>query len=320
MIRSNFSSAQTKIKKLVKRVALSAISIFAVVVMPLSTQAASTVVYDATPNPVPPNMASLGFQATQTSEFGDYVHLAGTNRKLDSVTVTMSNWALQATPANVTFCLANPLSCSADGFKHPITLNIYNVVPGSPLNTKGSLVATVTKVVDIPWRPVADPSCGTAWKASDNNCYNGFAFNATFDMSSLNTTLPNDVIVGVAYNTQSYGTAPIGVDGPYNSLNVGVVGTPVVGSDGDSDRVFWNTITAGWYTDGGVGGVGIFREDNNWTPYGTTPIKITASSVMPASKDECKKDGWKSFGTTFKNQGDCVSFVATQGRNQPSGN
>ncbi len=40
---------------------------------------------------------------------------------------------------------------------------------------------------------------------------------------------------------------------------------------------------------------------------------------MPTNKDQCKGDGWKAFGSTFKNQGDCVSFVATGGKNQPSG-
>ena len=30
---------------------------------------------------------------------------------------------------------------------------------------------------------------------------------------------------------------------------------------------------------------------------------------LPTNKDQCKKDGWKNYGTTFRNQGDCVSFV-----------
>lgn len=38
---------------------------------------------------------------------------------------------------------------------------------------------------------------------------------------------------------------------------------------------------------------------------------------LPASEDECKDGGWQAF-QIFKNQGDCVSFVATKGRNQPS--
>jgi len=37
------------------------------------------------------------------------------------------------------------------------------------------------------------------------------------------------------------------------------------------------------------------------------------------SENQCKHGGWKAFGTTFKNQGDCVTFVATSGKNPPSG-
>lgn len=40
--------------------------------------------------------------------------------------------------------------------------------------------------------------------------------------------------------------------------------------------------------------------------------------AIPLTKDDCKKDAWKAYGM-FKNQGDCVSFVATGGRNQPAG-
>jgi hypothetical protein len=41
--------------------------------------------------------------------------------------------------------------------------------------------------------------------------------------------------------------------------------------------------------------------------------------TTPTSKDQCK-DGWKSFtNPAFKNQGDCVSFVATGGKNPPNG-
>lgn len=42
---------------------------------------------------------------------------------------------------------------------------------------------------------------------------------------------------------------------------------------------------------------------------------------LPLTKDDCKQDGWERFdGTaTFKNQGDCVSFVATGARNPPAG-
>jgi hypothetical protein len=39
---------------------------------------------------------------------------------------------------------------------------------------------------------------------------------------------------------------------------------------------------------------------------------------LPTTKDQCKKGGWMDFGV-FKNQGDCVSFVASGGENPPAG-
>ena len=38
----------------------------------------------------------------------------------------------------------------------------------------------------------------------------------------------------------------------------------------------------------------------------------------PTSKGQCKHGGWKDF-PQFKNAGDCVSFVASRGKNPPSG-
>jgi hypothetical protein len=34
----------------------------------------------------------------------------------------------------------------------------------------------------------------------------------------------------------------------------------------------------------------------------------------PTSKDQCKNGGFKSYG--FKNEGDCVNFVAAKGKNR----
>ncbi|HSJ28544.1 MAG TPA: Calx-beta domain-containing protein [Acidimicrobiia bacterium] len=39
--------------------------------------------------------------------------------------------------------------------------------------------------------------------------------------------------------------------------------------------------------------------------------------VIPFDKSDCKKGGWQEFGV-FKNQGDCVSFAATGGKNPPA--
>ncbi len=49
------------------------------------------------------------------------------------------------------------------------------------------------------------------------------------------------------------------------------------------------------------------------------PSVGSCGASLPVSKDECKNGGWEAFGV-FKNQGDCVSFVATQGKNEPGQN
>jgi hypothetical protein len=300
------------IKQLVVSTAASAL-LFGATVLPAF--ASTETVYDALPSISPEtNYPSQPFQAQQTNEFGDYIHLGGTARTLNTVTVTMSDWAKYSSYSGDSQYNSNSAT-----WTHPITLNVYNVVSGTP-NTVGTLLGTVTQTITIPWRPESDPSCGptsngTGWK-KDGVCYNysGIAFNALFDLSGLNVTLPDDIIVSVAYNTQTYGLVPIGVNGPYNSLNVAVPPSQsvTVGSDDSNDKVFWNTETAGYYTDGGTGGVGTFREDTNWTPYGTVALQITASApdVVPTDMNQCKEDGWMTFtAPSFKNQGACVSYV-----------
>ena len=50
------------------------------------------------------------------------------------------------------------------------------------------------------------------------------------------------------------------------------------------------------------------------TPIGSfTPTPVVGEA--PTSFDQCKNDGWRRFtNPRFKNQGDCVSFVASEGR------
>jgi hypothetical protein len=45
---------------------------------------------------------------------------------------------------------------------------------------------------------------------------------------------------------------------------------------------------------------------------------VTISLIVgpPTTQAECKDGGWSTFNNpVFKNQGDCVSFVASGGRN-----
>lgn len=45
-------------------------------------------------------------------------------------------------------------------------------------------------------------------------------------------------------------------------------------------------------------------------------IVVTDTQPFPTTKDQCKNGGWRSYNV-FKNQGACVSFVATGGKNPP---
>lgn len=53
-----------------------------------------------------------------------------------------------------------------------------------------------------------------------------------------------------------------------------------------------------------------------WTVPNAFPV-ISRVVVLPTQKAQCKKNGWQNFAGMFKNQGDCVSYVATKGKNPP---
>jgi hypothetical protein len=64
----------------------------------------------------------------------------------------------------------------------------------------------------------------------------------------------------------------------------------------------------------GLGTPGVVHLDNI-----SVNGQVVGSPTSPTTKDECKNGGWQNFNPTFKNQGDCVSFVATGGKNPPAG-
>jgi hypothetical protein len=50
------------------------------------------------------------------------------------------------------------------------------------------------------------------------------------------------------------------------------------------------------------------------TASGTTEFDFEPTIGPPTNKDQCKDGGWQQFNTpVFKNQGDCVSYVASKG-------
>ena len=245
--------------------------------------------YNAVPAVLPGNVVSLAFQATQASEFGDLVALSAPGVASD-VTVVLSSWGCQAGAWTSSDCV----TAAGATFNHPLTLNLYEVGAGS---TVGPLILSKTVSFDIPYRPSADnvnctgANAGKWYSASENHCYNGFATKVTFDVSSLNASLPSQVIWTVAFNTSGFGASPLGYATacastpqgcPYDSLNVGaesLPGQPSVGSDVDPAGAFYSSVTPGQYCDGGVGGAGRLRNDTGcWTGYRPLATIRTAGS------------------------------------------
>jgi hypothetical protein len=104
---------------------------------------------------------------------------------------------------------------------------------------------------------------------------------------------------------------PGNVEDPWISITAGTHGAGVA-----SGRIVWGEND---YTPGG-GAVGHNALKNN---HGGIDVYVRAALVTPASKDDCKKGAWRDVTaadhTPFQNQGDCVSYVATGGRNGAKG-
>ncbi|NBX26253.1 MAG: hypothetical protein EBQ99_09450, partial [Planctomycetes bacterium] len=230
---------------------MSMMGALATVAVAASAMASATTIYNSISgeggvNVLDGSYLSLGFQATQTAEFGDRITFGGTARTLQTATFTMVNWA-RYEDYNAGGQYYGSGQWAGNGFNHSFTLNLYEAGTGS---SPGALITSITQTKFITYRP-------TGWS------FNGYAQNISFDLSAQNITVPNSVVWGLAYNTQSYGSNPLGVSGPYNSLNMGLndyaAGGVSVGST-DLDKLFWKTSTAGNYTDGGAAGVNVFRQ------------------------------------------------------------
>jgi len=315
-------------------IAVPALALAGALLATPGAQAASTpsgtAIYNSTVSPQPGNLPSVGGEAYAFSELGDKVTFAGTARQLQDVTVTMSSWGCEAGSWFAHTCSTTPGST----FSLPITLNVYAAGAGDAV---GPVLATRTQTFAIPFRPSADNTNCTGANAGKwfdgATCFNGKAVNITFDFSSLGVVLPNTVIYGIAYNTTHFGYTPVGEGAPcfstpagcgYDSLNIALSGGTTSGSDVDPNGVYQNSPYGSEYCDGGIAGTGTFRSDSGcWAP-SVPAVRFGAISINPpATKDACKNGGWQSLtdnaGTPFKNQGDCVSYDATGGKNKAKG-
>jgi hypothetical protein len=135
-----------------------------------------------------------------------------------------------------------------------------------------------------------------------------------FDVSTPAATLnANDGASGAIFNDlgtgTSFGSFPVAAGGEDDVLSFPLNAQGVAA---------FNAARGGLFSIGGstpnVAGLGDHYLYGVSGGSGTQQLVI---SCLPATKDQCKNGGWRNF-PGFKNEGDCVSFVATKGKHPPS--
>ena len=125
-----------------------------------------------------------------------------------------------------------------------------------------------------------------------------------------------------------FGDDPGAVDNEGHNNNIvgnafGVLNLNTAEFDGDCN--WWGSETGPTDPAGNPTGTGDSSTGNvDYRPWldGAAPSGSCTVNTPP-SEDACKKDGWMTYtddeGRRFKNQGDCVSYVQTDGRNKADG-
>jgi hypothetical protein len=128
-------------------------------------------------------------------------------------------------------------------------------------------------------------------------------------------------------------TSPVQALTP-NTLNTFKLASPIVVQKGDLIGMYedqancyvaatTSTILGGFALNGPPPVGTTLTQGSPGTFVGPFQLNISATLTpvappLPTAADQCKEGNWGSFDV-FKNQGDCVSFLATKGTNPPSG-
>lgn len=200
-----------------------------------------------------------------------------------------------------------------------VTLSMVGVASAAPLNSNGSFETGVDPGV-FTTLIAGDTTSITDWTVSAGTIdYIGTYWTASEGTDSLDLTGYSAGAVSKTFAT---------VVGRTYKVTFDLAGNPAGGS-----TVMGLTVDAGAApTLYAFDTTGKTLTDMGWTPQtftftatGTSTTLTFASqtpgffgpaldnvviSDAPTDKDQCKKDGWKTFvNPTFKNQGDCVSYV-----------
>jgi hypothetical protein len=234
------------------------------VMFAVASSASAMPVYNNIPTKLPRGLNSIGFEATSTSQFGGLIELSKTRRGRANpvVTFVLDDWACQSGGG------ATCTSKKRASYPWPVTVNLYEV---GAEDTVGSLIASQTQTITVPYQPSTGPECtgeatGAWYNKTAGECQFGYAFKAKIAFPSV--TLPSQLIVGIAYNTEDHGAEPTGTPGPEDSLNLALMETaPKTGSDPLPEDVFVNSSWSEMYCEGATD-VGTFGSSGAcWAPY-----------------------------------------------------
>lgn len=181
-------------------------------------RAQSQIVFETNPEIPQPSHSSYGLNGKVDKALGDTITLDGNLRRLESVDVSLVNWARAAQWPSLS--AQNP-----NGFMHPLTVIVYGVDDDAL-----TLLGQETQEFLIPWRPEALDDKG-------EYPFGGLAFMARFDFLEK-IILSEKIAVLITYNTASSGFEPLGAAGPYDGINIALSNKqPTTGGDDDSRRV-----------------------------------------------------------------------------------
>lgn len=235
----------------------------------LSSAAPSTqVVYNAIPKTLPPHLASVAYQSTQSDEIGQEINLGAQSGPVQTVNAVVTS-----------FQTAAAAESTASTFAAPMTLNIYAV---NPDGTRGTLLVTHNQTFQVPF----DSSANTSGHAGINH-------EVSFDLSGSKVTLPNNVIVGVEWSSADWGPNPSHNEtDPMAFLNIAVVDTADVSVGGNvaPGTAYYQSETQAKYgSEVPASDVGQFVLDTNSTDFVSTGD--TVGWAVGADVNEGAADG-----------------------------
>jgi hypothetical protein len=196
-----------------------------------------------------------------------------------------------------------------------ITVQSGPGAPGTPdPNVQASADGTTwNQAFTVASNPRYSTIPGTSWDSIAANGIEGagnFYYQAQINLPD---NAANPTLSGEYYSDNQGAVSVNGTQVAENNPCGGVGEGEDYGFQGAPTTAFSSPLTAGENT--------LSFAVNNCLP-SATGVDFTATAsftLYPTTTGQCKKGGWKAltdrFGTSFKNQGDCVSYVATDGRN-----